>query len=605
MDFTWLKADNPVPSETGGFCIVSEDGAYDDGRMREPHRPEQTTGFELRLATDSDRQAIYRLRHEVYAREIGQHAVNSDERLIDNLDEANIYLVAGCGDGIAGFISLTPPECGRYSIDKYFARGDLPFAVDEGLFEVRLLTVQKPYRGTRVAALLGYAALRWCEAHGGTHMAAIGRREVLSAYLKAGLLDCGMQVQSGAVHYHLLHATLQGVRDRMDSVPGLVTLLERGTRWAVGFPLRKPAACFHGGAFFEAVGPRFDKLHTVPGIINADVLDAWFPPAPAVLTSLTEHLPWLLRTSPPTGCEGLVETIAAARGVKPGNIAVGSGSSDLIFRALPRWLNRKSRVLLLDPTYGEYAHVLEKVIRCTVDRLTLRRESNYDVALDELGAALCIPYDLVVLVNPNSPTGRHVDAASLAPLLEGAHPATRVWVDETYVDFVDSAQSFERIAAQSRNIVVCKSMSKAYALSGARVAYLCASPHQLEELHAFTPPWAVSLLGQLAAVRALESPDYYTARWRETASLRLQLADGLAGLGWHVVPSAANFLLCHLPEDGPAASEVVAKCCEHGLFLRDAARMGANLGSHAIRVAVKDAETNRRMLAILCAVTRN
>ena len=558
--------------------------------------------MELRLATESDREGIYRLRHEIYAREIGQHAANSDERLIDNLDDANIYLVVGSGDEIAGFISLTPPECRRYSIDKYFSRGDLPFAVDEGLYEVRLLTVRKSFRGSRVAALLGYAALRWVEAHGGTHIAAIGRREVLSAYIKAGLLDCGIQVQSGAVHYHLLHATLKGVRDRMDAVPGLVNLLERGTRWAVGFPLRRPAACFHGGAFFDAVGARFDKLHTAREIINADVLDAWFPSAPAVLSALAENLPWLLRTSPPTGCEGLVETIATARGLKPGNILVGAGSSDLIFRAMPRWLNRKSRVLLLDPTYGEYAHVLEKVIRCQVDRLTLRRECDYDVSLDELKSALCIPYDLVVIVNPNSPTGRHVNAASLGPVLEGAHPATRIWVDETYVDFVDTAQSFERIAARSRNIIVCKSMSKAYALSGARVAYLCASPHQLEELSAFTPPWAVSLIGQLAAVRALESPDYYTARWNETADLRLQLMEGLTSLGWQVVPGAANFLLCHLPDDGPAAGEVVAKSREHGLFLRDAARMGANLGHHAIRVAVKDSETNRRMVEILKTV---
>ncbi len=179
-------------------------------------------------------------------------------------------------------------------------------------------------------------------------------------------------------------------------------------------------------------------------------------------------LPWLLRTSPPTGCEGLVETIAAARGVKPGNIFVGAGSSDLIFRASPRWLNRKSRVLLLDPTCGEYAHVLENVIGCQVDRLTLRRECDYDVPLDELEAALRRPCDLVVLVNPNSPTGRHVNRASHDRLLEQAHPATRVWMDEAYVDYVDSAQSFERMAAQSSNIIVCKSMSKAYALSGAR-----------------------------------------------------------------------------------------------------------------------------------------
>ena len=570
--------------------------------MKKTPCPSPRAGFELRLATEADRQAIYRLRHEVYALEIGQHAVNTEGRLIDHLDDANIYLVAGCGDGMAGFICLTPPECRRYSIDKYFARGDLPFAVDEGLYEVRLLTVRKSYRGGRAAALLGYAALRWIEAQGGTHIAALGRREVLSFYLKAGLLDCGKRVQSGAVSYHLLHAARQDVRQRIDKVPGLLDLLERDTRWTLDFPLRKPAACFHGGAFFEAIGPRFDKLHTVPGIINADVLDAWFPPAPAVLTALAENLPWLLPTSPPTGCEGLVETIATARGVKPGSIMVGSGSSDLIFRALPLWLTRKSRVLLLDPTYGEYAHVLENVIGCRVDRLTLRRECDYDVGLDKLAEALRIPYDLVVIVNPNSPTGRHVNAAALRPLLEGVHPTTRLWVDETYVDFVDSTQSFEKIASQSLNIIVCKSMSKAYALSGARVAYLCASPHQLEELRAYSPPWAVGLIGQLGAVRALESPDYYAARWGETAGLRLQLSQDLASLGWQVVPGAANFLLCHLPEDGPDADNVVVKCRDHGLFLRDAARMGANLGSHAIRVAVKDLETSRRMMEILTNV---
>jgi histidinol-phosphate/aromatic aminotransferase/cobyric acid decarboxylase-like protein len=343
-------------------------------------------------------------------------------------------------------------------------------------------------------------------------------------------------------------------------------------------------------------------MESVPKVINADVLDAWYPPAPAVLRALEEHLPWLLRTSPPTGCEGLVETIASARGVSPASILVGAGSSDLIFRALPRWLNRSSRVLLLDPTYGEYAHVLEKVIGCQVDRLTLRREAGYEVSTQALEAALTVPYDLVVIVNPNSPTGSHLRAEALGPILQSAQPATRVWVDETYVDFMDSAQSLERVAARSENIIICKSMSKAYALSGARVAYLCAGPQQLEELRAFTPPWAVSLVAQLAAVRALEAPEYYAARWRETAALREELARELHGLGWEVIPGVANFLLCHLPEDGPTAGEVVARCREQGLFLRDAARMGARLGDRALRVAVKDEETNRRMVEILRSI---
>src|SRR5262245_47690410 len=107
--------------------------------------------------------------------------------------------------------------------------------------------------------------------------------------------------------------------------------------------------CYHGGAFFSAIGPEFNHLERRHSIIAADVLDAWFPPSPKVIAALTEDLPWLLRTSPPTHGEGMARAIARARGVEPENILPGAGSSDLIFLAFRQWLNRSSRVLILDP----------------------------------------------------------------------------------------------------------------------------------------------------------------------------------------------------------------------------------------------------------------
>jgi histidinol-phosphate/aromatic aminotransferase/cobyric acid decarboxylase-like protein len=315
--------------------------------------------------------------------------------------------------------------------------------------------------------------------------------------------------------------------------------------------------------------------------------------------TLSEHLPWLLHTSPPTGCEGLIETVAARRGVEPENILPGAGSSDLIFRALRQWLTPGSHALILDPTYGEYAHVLERVIGCTADRLTLSRQDGYEVDLARLGAALADGYDLVVLVNPNSPTGQHVPRAQLERVLRQSPLRTRIWVDETYVEYAGAGESLERFAARSENVIVCKSMSKVYALSGARAAYLCAGPHQLEELHAITPPWVVSLPAQVAAVRALQDPGYYAARYFETAALRDELATRLRELGLEVRPGIANFLLCHLPEWGPDAASVVRACRQRGLFLRDAAAMGTCLGTHSLRIAVKDAATNQRMVAII------
>ncbi|PYJ02592.1 MAG: hypothetical protein DME25_15645 [Verrucomicrobia bacterium] len=342
----------------------------------------------LSVAGEPEREAIYQLRHEVYARELGQHSTNSTGRLRDALDDGNIYLVAKIAGQIAGFISLTPPGKVGYSIDKYVERGALPFQFDVRLYEIRLLTVVKAHRGRELATLLMYAAFRWVEAHGATRVVAIGRREVVEMYLRSGLEPLGISIRSGSVTYDALQAATAALRERMKGFGGLLERLEGNTAWQLNFSFRKPAACFHGGAFFQAIGAEFDSLERSRDIINADVLDAWFPPSPKVVAALQEYLPWLLRTSPPTGCEGLIETIAQVRGVAPQNLLPGAGSSDLIFRALRHWLTPASHALILDPTYGEYAHVLERVIGCTVDRLTLRRKNQYSVDLERLEAAL-------------------------------------------------------------------------------------------------------------------------------------------------------------------------------------------------------------------------
>src|SRR5262249_31982909 len=136
------------------------------------------------------------------------------------------------------------------------------------------------------------------------------------------------------------------------------------------------------------------------------------------------------------------------------------------------WLAPSSHALILDPTYGEYAHVLEQVIGCTVDKLALSKDNQYELDLAMLQAALADNYGLVILVNPNSPTARHVPRTKLESVLASAPPRTRIWIDETYTDYVGASESLETFAAKSQNVIVCKSMSKVYALSGARVAYL-------------------------------------------------------------------------------------------------------------------------------------
>ena len=95
------------------------------------------------LATERDRERIYRLRHEVYASELGQHPENEAGTLTDELDSFNVFLTASRDRELLAFVAITPPG-GRYSIDKYFPRRELPLTFDDGLYEVRLLTVVLP-----------------------------------------------------------------------------------------------------------------------------------------------------------------------------------------------------------------------------------------------------------------------------------------------------------------------------------------------------------------------------------------------------------------------------------------------------------------------------
>ena len=359
-------------------------------------------------------------------------------------------------------------------------------------------------------------------------------------------------------------------------------------------------SCFHGGAFFEGIGVEFNNLDEKDNIISADVLDAWFPPAPKIQEVIQSYLPWIIKTSPPTNSEGYIKTISEHRTLNRESILPGAGSSDLIFRIFNQWLRPSSKVLILDPTYGEYSHILNKIIKCKVERLELKREEGYNINIDKLREKLNQKFDLFVWVNPNSPTGLHINKNEVERLLLNNKGCERIWIDETYVEYAGREQTLERFAEKSNNVFVCKSMSKVYALSGLRAAYLCANPNNIRPLKRITPPWAISLPAQIAATYALKQEDYYIKKYQETHELRDKLKLQLKQIGIdEIIPGIANFIMFHVGNDKFSASRIVNECKLKKLYLRDLSGMGTSFEDDAIRMAVKDLNTNNKMIAIL------
>tara|TARA_B110000444_G_scaffold259152_1_gene302004 strand:+ start:15624 stop:17387 length:1764 start_codon:yes stop_codon:yes gene_type:complete len=534
---------------------------------------------------------ISSLRHDVYASELRQYEVNS-ERQIE--DPGRNFIACMVGKTLAGYISLNPPENQPFRLNQYFSQEVLqntlyPLCDDRlsSTYEVRALTVSPEFRGKQISEKLMAYALQYVLQFEGTDIIAMGHSNVVELYKKIGMTvfeEYG--VHYGETHYYPMHLNPQKALSMHPEKISKVDPLD----------IEDGDVCYHGGKSWDA--SKFD-FEVRDSLIVADVLDSPFPPCPEALGILREQLERCCQESPPTQCEELIQTIAEVRGIESNNVAVSSGSSSLMFSFLPRLLNADSRVLVLSPMYGEYSHILTHVIGCEMTNFILHRENGFEINSDDLVSQARL-HDAVIFVNPNSPTGVYSEEMGeiVHRIQDESESPTRckmIWVDETYIDYIPDAHSLEALVAEIPSLIVCKSMSKCYALSGLRVAY--AASQKVSDLRRFIPPWAVSLPGQLAAVAALKNPDYYSEQYAVIHEQRKQMGQQLTQQNFSVLPGVANFLLTFLPEDSQhTSSSFIEACKQKGVFIRDAQNMGITLGNNAVRFAIRSRDENQRII---------
>lgn len=336
----------------------------------------------------------------------------------------------------------------------------------------------------------------------------------------------------------------------------------------------------HGGAFWKGLDGRAERLNEV---VRADVLDAWFPPAPSVLQSLYKNLIPACNTSPELSADSLVEAISDIRAVPIESVQVGAGATSLIYSLLPRWLAGVEHAAVLDPTYSEYPSLLEHLGIASTYVPDWSSAATDSELLSASEAA-----DAMLIVNPNNPTGSFRSPQLMKELARN----TKLWIDETYIEYVPGAQSMETVAASTPNIVVVKSMSKAYALSGLRVGYVVAHPDTLRELSPLQQPWPIGLPAQIAAILALEARSYYEGCYRKTALYRHELASCIDAL-----PTGIN---CVLVETGDP--QALAEALErHAVYVRCPDRPSLH---KYIRVAVRSLPENESLARAFASVNR-
>ena len=284
--------------------------------------------------------------------------------------------------------------------------------------------------------------------------------------------------------------------------------------------------------------------------------------------------------------------------VEPSQILVGAGASELLHLVFLTFLNPGEITLIPETTFPAF-EMLALLVHANVVLVPLTQSSDTD--LDSIGNQISAESKLVVLCNPNNPTGRGLDYQRTVKLIAN-HPQTKFLIDEANVDF--GGTSFVNDLARLSNLIIARSFSKGFGLAGLRVGYLISHPDAIYALQRRQTPFMTNVVGQVVAARALDFPKFLEKSRQYCQAQRSWLELELKKLGFSFVASESNYLLVDVTSTGLSSKELIRKLNYYGANAIDGNDF-RGLGYTYIRLSPRDKNTNRKFIEILKRICRN
>jgi histidinol-phosphate aminotransferase len=292
----------------------------------------------------------------------------------------------------------------------------------------------------------------------------------------------------------------------------------------------------------------------------------------------------------------LTAALARFYGVQPEWLLACRGSDeaiDLLVRSYCR--AGEDAILICPPTFGMYG-VAARVQGAEVLAAPLQRESGYSCDFAAVRAQCAPKVKLVFLCSPNNPTGNRFDAEAIVALARHLEGRALLIIDEAYVEFAEAPSLVGQLQALP-GVVLLRTLSKAYALAGARCGALIAHPDIVALLRKVIQPYALTQLTIEAVFGAFETQAIADAHAHRATikTERARMADALKSHKCvrRVWPSEANFLLVEFDDAGAALQRAHAV----GVLVRDL--RAALHPAQALRISIGSPEQNDRLLASL------
>ena len=313
-------------------------------------------------------------------------------------------------------------------------------------------------------------------------------------------------------------------------------------------------------------------------------------PSPKAVSAIKRALTKINRY-PEGTCFYLRKRLSKKLKVKPQNLIFGNGSDELIDIIIKAFSEPDDEIITADTTFLEYKIIAQQNGR----RVKAVHLKDFKYDLQRIKKDISPKAKVIFIANPNNPTGTYVNRYEVDKFLNGLPGDIVVVFDEAYLEFVEhkdfplSLNYFR----QGRKVIILRTFSKIYGLAGLRIGYGIAGEEFIRHMERARQPFNVNSLAQEAGLAALDDTAFIRKAQRVVREGRKYLYSGLDRLKIKYIPSAANFILIDLRQDG---LKIFNKLLKQGVIVRDMRQYGLK---DFIRVTIGTEKENRKFVAAL------
>lgn len=293
----------------------------------------------------------------------------------------------------------------------------------------------------------------------------------------------------------------------------------------------------------------------------------------------------------------LRSAIGEYTGINPRHIMVGNGSTELISMCI-KTVNPQKAVIV-SPAYSEYLKEI-KLIGGSAELFPLKEKDEYMLNIPELKNILTPDIDMLVICNPNNPTGTYVTCDETREILK--HCKTNnimVMMDETYVEFSDISRNVSAmpLVEEFDNLFIIRGTSKFFACPGLRLGYgSCSNKKIISYINTHKDPWSVNIFAEISGTVMFRDKEFINKTRCLINSERNKIFKELFSLdSVHVYDTQSNFFLLRLKNNNITSTDVFNKLIQNKILIRDCSDF-PYLDNHFIRFCILDENSNSLLL---------